>query len=156
MCTPPILPSAPLTLMSSLCSERAAGWQTGIPRLPPHYSYREPKTLWAALGWVGTWILALRTLEIPILKGSEENTKSHLCHWMNGETKAKRENRRYLWSHNKSRDEWALTHSFFFSFFYSFHRYLFSSLCVQCKDKIEDSCPHGTHQQANFKHEQAW
>ena len=95
-------------------AERAAGWQTGIPRLPPHYSYREPKTLWAALGWVGTWILALRTLEIPILKGSEENTKSHLCHWMNGETKAKRENKRYLRSHNKSRDEWALTHSFFF------------------------------------------
>ena len=44
----------------------------------------------------------------------------------------------------------------FFPFFYSFHRYLFSSLCVQCKDKIEDIGPHGTHKQANFKHEQAW
>ena len=43
---------------------------------------------------------------------------------MNGGIKAKRENRRYLRSHNESRDEWVFTHSFFHSFIHFTDIYL--------------------------------
>lgn len=109
------------------------------------YGYTEPKTLWVSQGGLGFRVLDLRTLEISDSKRIGRALRQHkiLSVPLNKWRKWAQESRQYLRRYNESRDEWVIIHSFF----YSFHKYLLSTLCVRHKDKIEDSCPHGTHKQ---------
>lgn len=115
----------------------------GFPAAP--YGYTEPKTLWVSQGGLGFWVLDLRTLEISDSERIWRALRQHkiLSVPLNKWSKWAHESRQYLRCYSESRDEWVIIHSFF----YSFHKYLLSTLCVRHKDKIEDSCPHGTHKQ---------